>query len=107
MSAEQTLRPSNEPDATKKEHPRHDLEMVRAFAREAGITRVVSDEDASAVLDWFHSDPDPEYRSLPDMEWDSPEFWAEIRRRSDRKGPVLSAKTVDEQLHLRWGQNGA
>jgi hypothetical protein len=41
------------------------------------------------------------------MEWESPEFWAEIQRRSERDGPVLSAKTVSEQLRLRWGQNGA
>ena len=76
--------------------------FVRELAREAGITRPVSDEDAQAVLDWVAGDPDPDYRPLPN-DIESLEFIAEVKRRSARVNRVLRATTVREQLLHRWG----
>jgi hypothetical protein len=86
---------------------RHDkvvIDLVRELAREAGITRPVSDEDAGAVLDRFRL-PDEEYRPLPDEE--GPELWAELQRRADSPRPALSASTVAAYLREQWANQPA
>jgi hypothetical protein len=105
MSADHLVRPEGGPEpGARRSHDSTFIALVRALAREAGITRPVSDEDACAVLDHFWV-PDAEYRPLP--EEDGPALWAELQRRSESARPTLSAGTVGAYLRQRWGQEGS
>jgi hypothetical protein len=75
------------------------LRLVRDFALEGGITQPVNDQDARAVLDHFAC-PEEEYRELPTE--GSPEFLAELQRRSASARPHLAPGTIAAYLRSRW-----
>jgi hypothetical protein len=102
MSAETTPAQAGPHAPRERRDDRFWYRHVRECAKEAGIGRPVTDEDAQAVIDWWQGEPDPDYRPMP-TDFDSPEFHAELKRRRENPGRTLDHRSVREQLLLRWG----